>query len=44
LQSLRAGHLALTVSAKLREMDDIVKTARTSGLDAALASIGNMDE
>ena len=37
LQSLRAAHLALTVSAKLREMDDIVKTARTSGLDAALA-------
>jgi PAS domain S-box-containing protein len=44
LQSLRAGHLALTVSAKLREMDDVVKTARASGLDAALASIGNMDE
>ena len=44
LQSLRAGHLVLTVSAKLREMDDIVKTARTSGLDAALASIGNSDE
>ncbi len=44
LQSLRAGHLTLTVSAKLREMDDIVKTARTSGLDAALASIANMDE
>jgi PAS domain S-box-containing protein len=44
LQSLRAGHLTLTVSAKLREMDDIVKKARTSGLDAALASIANMDE
>ncbi len=44
LQSLRAAHLALTVAAKLREMDDIVKTARTSGLDAALATIRNMDE
>jgi PAS domain S-box-containing protein len=44
LQSLCAGHLTLTVSAKLREMDDIVKKARTSGLDAALASIANMDE
>ena len=44
LQSLRAAHLALTVSAKLREMDDMFKTARTSGLDAALAIIGNMDE
>jgi CHASE3 domain sensor protein len=32
LQSLRA-HLTLTVSAKLREMDDIIKTARMSGLD-----------
>src|ERR1700739_4748619 len=27
LQSLRAGHLALTVSVKLREMDDIIKKA-----------------
>jgi PAS domain S-box-containing protein len=44
LQSLRASHLALTLSAKLREMDDIFKTARTSGLDTALAIIGNMDE
>jgi PAS domain S-box-containing protein len=44
LQSLRAAHLALTVSAKLREMDDMFKTARTSGLDTALAIIGNMDE
>jgi len=33
LQSLRAAHLTLTVSAKLREMDDIIKTARMSGLD-----------
>jgi PAS domain S-box-containing protein len=43
LQSLRAGHLALTVAAKLREIDDIVKTARTSGT-AALALTLNMDE
>ncbi|MGY8682022.1 PAS domain S-box protein [Bradyrhizobium sp. UFLA05-153] len=43
LQSLRAEHLALTVSAMLRETDDMVKTARTSGL-AALAMIRNMDE
>jgi PAS domain S-box-containing protein len=33
LQSLRAEHLALTLSAKLKEIDDIVKTAaRESGL------------
>ena len=44
LQSLRAAHLTLTVSAKLREMDDIIKTARMSGLDAALAINRNMDE
>src|SRR6266446_800882 len=44
LQSLRAAHLALTVSAKLRDMDEIVKTASTSGLDAALAMIGTMGE
>jgi PAS domain S-box-containing protein len=44
LQSLRARYLVLTVAAKLREMDDIVKTARTSGLNAALANIANMDE
>ena len=32
LQSFRAGHLALIISAKLREIDDIVKTAaRVSG-------------
>jgi PAS domain S-box-containing protein len=43
LQSLRAGHLALTVAAMLREIDDIVKTARTSGL-AALAMTRSMDE
>jgi PAS domain S-box-containing protein len=43
LQNLRAGHLALTLSAKLRETDDIIKTARPSGL-AALAMIRSMDE
>jgi PAS domain S-box-containing protein len=44
LQSLRAAHLTLTVSVKLREMDDIIKTARVSGLDAALAINRSMDE
>ncbi|NOJ40969.1 PAS domain S-box protein [Bradyrhizobium australiense] len=43
LQNHRAGHLALTVAAKLREIDDIVKTASTSGL-AALAMIRSLDE
>ena len=43
LQSLRAQHLALTVSAKLREIDEMVKTAGTSG-QAALAMIRSMDE
>ena len=44
LQSLRAAHLALTVAAKLRETDEIVKTARTSKVDPALATIGTMGE
>jgi PAS domain S-box-containing protein len=44
LQSLRAAHLALTVAGKLREIDDIVKTARTSRVDPALAMIGTMGE
>jgi PAS domain S-box-containing protein len=44
LQSLRAAHLTLTVSAKLHEMDDIIKTARMSGLDAALAINRGMEE
>jgi PAS domain S-box-containing protein len=44
LQSLRAAHLALTVAAKLREIDDIVETARTSGVDPALALSGTMGE
>jgi PAS domain S-box-containing protein len=44
LQSFRAQHLALIVSAKLREIDDIVKTAaRVSGL-AAQAMIRGMDD
>jgi PAS domain S-box-containing protein len=44
LQSLRATHLMLTVSTKLREMDDIGKTDRKSGQDAAQEVMGNMDE
>jgi PAS domain S-box-containing protein len=44
LQSLRASHLALTVAAKLREIDDIVETARTAGVDPALAMSGTMSE
>jgi PAS domain S-box-containing protein len=44
LQSLRASHLALTVAAKLREIDDTVETARTSGVDPALAMSGTMGE
>src|SRR6266436_4041317 len=44
LQSLRAAHLALTVAAKLREIDEIVKTARTSKVDPTLATIGTMGE
>jgi PAS domain S-box-containing protein len=44
LQSFRAAHLALIISAKLREIDDIVKTAaRVSGL-AAQAMIRGMDD
>jgi len=43
LQGLRAGHLVLAVAAVLREMDDIVKAARASGL-AALAVTRSMDE
>jgi PAS domain S-box-containing protein len=44
VQSLRAGHLALTIAAKLREIDDIVKTAHTSGVDPALAMTTTMGE
>ena len=44
LQSHRAGHLALTVAAKLREVDEIVKTARTYSGPAAMAMIRSLDE
>jgi PAS domain S-box-containing protein len=44
LQSLRAAHLALTVAAKLREIDDTVETARTSGVGPALTMSGTMGE
>ena len=44
LQNHRAGHLALTVAAKLREIDDIVKTAQTTSGPAALAMIRSLDE
>jgi PAS domain S-box-containing protein len=44
VQSLRAEHLALTVAAKLREIDDMVKAARTSGVDPAQAMTGTMGE
>ena len=44
LQNHRAGHLALTVAAKLREIDDIVKTAQTSSGPAALALIAEMTD
>jgi PAS domain S-box-containing protein len=44
LQNHRAAHLALTVAAKLHEIDDIVKTARTGSGPAALAMIRSLDE
>ena len=44
LQSFRAGHLALIVSAKLREIDDIVKTAARVSGQAAQAMIRGMDD
>ena len=44
LQSHRAGHLAGTVAAKLREIDEIVKTARTYSGPAAMAMIRSLDE
>lgn len=44
LQSHRAGHLAATVAAKLREVDEIVKTVRTYSGPAALAMIRSLDE
>jgi PAS domain S-box-containing protein len=44
IQSHRAEHLALTVTAKLLEIDDIVKTAQTTSGPAALAMIHSLDE
>jgi PAS domain S-box-containing protein len=44
LQSHRAGHLALTVAAKLREIDEIVKAVRTYSGPAAMAMIRSLDE
>jgi PAS domain S-box-containing protein len=44
LQSHRAGHLAGTVAAKLREIDEIVKTVRTYSGPAAMAMIRSLDE
>jgi PAS domain S-box-containing protein len=44
LQSHRAGHLATTVAAKLREIDEIVKTVRTYSGPAAMAMIRSLDE
>jgi PAS domain S-box-containing protein len=43
LQNFRAGHLALILSAKLREIDDIVKTAARAA-SAAQAMIRGMDD
>jgi PAS domain S-box-containing protein len=44
LQSFRAEHLGLIVSAKLREIDDIVKTAARVSGQAAQAMIRSMDD
>jgi PAS domain S-box-containing protein len=45
LQSYRAGHLALILSAKLREIDDIVKAAaRDRAASAAQTMIRGMDD
>jgi PAS domain S-box-containing protein len=45
LQSFRAGHLALILSAKLREIDDIVKTAaRDRAASAAQGMVRGMDD
>jgi PAS domain S-box-containing protein len=44
LQSFRAGHLALIVSEKLREIDDLVKTAARVSAQAAQAMIRGMDD
>jgi PAS domain S-box-containing protein len=44
LQSFRAGHLALIISEKLREIDDFVKTAARVSAQAAQAMIRGMDD
>jgi PAS domain S-box-containing protein len=44
LQSLRAAHLATIVAEKLRQIEEIQNTARTSGLETALAVLRGMDE
>ncbi len=44
LQSFRAGHLALIISEKLREIDDLVKTAARVSGQAAQAMIRGMDD
>jgi PAS domain S-box-containing protein len=44
LQSFRAGHLALIISEKLREIDDLVKTAARVSAQAAQAMIRGMDD
>ena len=44
LQSFRAGHLALIISEKLREIDDIIKTAARVSGQAAQAMIRGMDD
>ena len=44
LQSFRAAHLALIISAKLREIDEIIKTAARVSGQAAQAMIRSMDD
>src|SRR5690348_1724896 len=44
LQSFRAEHLALIISEKLREIDDLVKTAARVSAQAAQAMIRGMDD
>src|SRR5215475_8633133 len=44
LQSFRTGHLALIISEKLREIDDLVKTAARLSGQAAQAMIRGMDD
>ena len=44
LQSLRAAHLALIVASKLRPMNELLATANTSGMEAALTLLRGTDE